>query len=74
MRGDRIRYEEMCGDTNRGVGYKKFLMAFVFYRYKYEAIRGDTGSGEEIRGISGVVRSCKEIGGDPKRNEKMPGE
>ena len=43
-------------------------------RYKYEAIRGDTGSGEEIRGISGVVRSCKEIGGDPRRNEKMPGD
>ena len=63
-----MRYEEMRGDTNRSVGYKKFLN-----RYKCEAIRGDTGSGEEIRGISGVVRSCKEIGGDPRRNQKMPG-
>ena len=48
--------------------------SWLLNRYKYEAIRGDTGSGEEIRGISGVVRSCKEIGGDPRRNEKMPGD
>ena len=36
--------------------------SWLLNRYKYDAIRGDTGSGEEIRGISGVVRSCKEIG------------
>ena len=43
-------------------------------RYKYEAMRGDTGSGEEIRGISGVVRNCKEIRRVPRRNEEMPGD
>jgi hypothetical protein len=34
---------------------------WLLNRYKYEEIRGDTGSGEEIRGISRVVRNCKEI-------------
>ena len=43
---------------------------WLFNRYKYEDIRGDTGSGEEIRGISRVVGNCKEIRGVPKRNNK----
>ena len=47
---------------------------YLLNRYKYEAIRGDTGSGEEIRGISGNVRNCKEIRRVPRRNEEMPGD
>ena len=60
------------GDTNRYVGYKKFPMAFL-NRYRYKAI-GNTGACEEIRTTSGNVRSCKKIGGDPKRNAEMPGD
>ena len=62
-----MRYEEMRGDMNRYVGYKKYSTAF-----KSIQVRGDKRrySGKEIRGISRVVRNCKEIPGGPRRNNK----
>ena len=70
--GDRMRYEEMQEIRIDVLDTKSF--PYPLNRYKYEAIREDTGSGEEIRGISGVVRNCKEIRRVPRRNEEMPGD
>ena len=69
-----MKYDEIRGDVRRYESIRGIQeVPWLLNRYRYEAIV-NTGSCKEIRTISENVRSCKKIGGDPKRNAELPGD